>query len=88
MEHFDPSPGRIRWPSDCYAESSASASRLISWARRSAPQTRLPEPPLVQLDHELILQFGRIKAVSMIAPSFVRLLTVFVESDEMPDVVG
>jgi hypothetical protein len=53
-----------------------------------APQASLKEPPLVQLDHELILQFGKIKTVTAIAPSFGHLLTRLIHGDEMPDPVG
>ena len=53
-----------------------------------APQTSLREPPVVQLDHELILQFGTIKTVTQIAPSFIHLLTRLTRGDEMTDPVG
>ena len=46
------------------------------------------EPPPVQLDHELILQFGKIRMVSEIARSLVHLLGRLIHGGEMPDRIG
>lgn len=46
------------------------------------------EPPLVQLDHEMTLQFGKIRAVKTVAPSFVHLLKGLVHGREMSEPIG
>jgi hypothetical protein len=46
------------------------------------------EPPLVQLDHEMTLQFGKVRVVKTIAPSFVHLLKRLVHGKEMSEPVG
>ena len=53
-----------------------------------APQPSQKESPLIQLDHESILQFGKIKRIKEIAPSFVHLLSRLVGTDEMPASAG
>jgi len=46
------------------------------------------EPPLLQLDHEVTLQFGKIRAVKTVAPSFVHLLKGLVHGREMSEPIG
>jgi hypothetical protein len=53
-----------------------------------APQQSRQDPPLVQIDHESVLQFGKIETKREVAPSFIHLLNCLVRDDEMPGSVG